>query len=547
MVQNNFPVLIIGGGPVGLCLSMELSTRGIESLLVNKRPETTTHPKGSTINSRTMEHLRRYGATPAIRKTGLPENYPTDSTYVTRLTGFELGRIPMPTLKEKLGNPGPWGETKLTPEPIHRSNQMYFEAVMKNHAESFAEADIRFGWELVSFEDCGDHVEAVVKNLGTGESETISAAYMVGSDGAAGMVRRQLGFKYAGRESSGDRFYDGSMASIYVRAPMVKEVRNMAESWHYWTVNPEGRTDFISLNGDDEYLLLSEVPQDMPFDQVDAEEIFRTAVGAAIDVEVISVQEWLAGLAMVTDHYQKGRVILAGDAVHLFTPSGGFGFNTGIDDAANIGWKLAAMVHGFGGENLIESYEVERRPIGIRNTTTSGQYADKIGSLIFPDFIEEDSARGHAARDALRDDLATFKEEFASLGIVLGARYDGSPLIVSDGTTPPPDEPAKYIPSATPGGRLPHYWIDDKASIFDRLGPWFNLLRIGEDAPDTAAFEQAAEALGMPLNVVEVADAGALNLYQAKLLLIRPDQHIAWRGDVAPQNVMEIMNKVVGR
>ncbi len=547
MTQNNFPILIAGGGPVGLCLSMELSTRGVPHLLVNQRLETTTHPKGSTINSRTMEHLRRCGASPAIRKTGLPENYPTDSTYVTRMTGYELGRIEMPTLKEKIGNPGPWGETLLTPEPIHRSNQMYFEAAIRTHAESFAEADIRFGWELLSFDDKGGCVEAEIRDIEADETQTVTCEYLMGCDGAGGMVRRQLGFKYAGRESTGDRFYDGSMVSIYARSPAVKEVRNISDSWHYWTINPEGRTDFISLNGDDEFVLLSEIPPDLPFEDVDAEEIFRIAVGAAIDVEIISVQEWQAGLAMVTDHYQKGRVILAGDSVHLFTPSGGFGFNTGIDDAANIGWKLAAMVQGFGGEKLVESYEVERRPIGVRNTTTSGQYADKIGSLLFPDFIEEDSARGKAAREVLKVDLASFKEEFASLGIVLGARYDGSALIINDGTQPPPDEPAKYIPSATPGGRLPHYWLDGKASIFDLLGPWFSLLCIGPDAPDTSAFEAAASALDIPLDIVHVREAAAEELYEARLLLIRPDQHIAWRGSAVPEDVSDIMKTVIGK
>jgi len=546
MTQIDIPVLIAGGGPVGLCLSMELSTRGISHLLVNQREDTPAHPKGSTINSRTMEHLRRFGAASAIRKTGLPENYPTDSTYVSRISGYELGRIPMPTLKEKISNPGPWGETLLTPEPIHRSNQMYFEAVMKSHAESFVEADIRFGWELISFEDLEDHVTAEIRNIARDETETVRCAYMAGCDGAQGMVRRQLGFKYTGRQSTGDRFYDGSMASIYVRSPIVKEIRNMKESWHYWTINPEGRTDFISLNGDDEFLLLSEMPPDLPLDQVDAEEIFRIAVGAAIDVEIISVQEWVAGLAMVTDHYKKGRIVLAGDAVHLFTPSGGFGFNTGIDDAANIGWKLAAMIEGWGGEKLIESYEIERHPIGVRNTTTSGQYANKIGSLKFPDFIEEESARGKAARDVLREDLATFKEEFASLGIVLGARYDSSPLIINDGTLPPPDEPANYIPSATPGGRMPHYWIGEKESVFDRLGEWFNLVRIGPDAPAVSDFEQAAKKLNMPMAVVQLDEAAAEEFYQARLLLVRPDQHVAWRGNDVPDDVAEILKTVIG-
>jgi 2-polyprenyl-6-methoxyphenol hydroxylase-like FAD-dependent oxidoreductase len=546
MKPTEVPILISGGGPVGLCLSMELSTRGISHILVNKRMETPTHPKGSTINSRTMEHLRRYGVSAAIRKSGLPENYPTDSTYVSRITGYELGRIEMPTLREKLKHPGPWGEMTLTPEPIHRSNQMYFEAIMRSHAEYFDESDIRFGWELISFEDKTEYVEAIIKNLSTNETDTIICDYLIGCDGAGGMVRRQLGFKYVGRESTGDRFYDGSMVSIYARSSEVKEVRTVSDSWHYWTINPEGRTDFISLNGDDEFVLLSEIPSGLPFDKVDAEEIFRIAVGANIDVEIISVQEWQAGLAMVTEHYQKGRIILAGDSVHLFTPSGGFGFNTGIDDIANIGWKLAAMVNGFGGKNLISSYEIERRPIGIRNTNISGQYANKIGTLQFPDYIEEDSTRGSDARAALKVDLASFKEEFASIGVVLGARYDGSPLVVSDGTIPPPDHPAKYIPSATPGGRLPHYWISDTDSIFDKLGPWFNLIQVGPERIDVMDFKEAANNLCIPLKIFQVKESAALDLYQARLLLVRPDTHIAWRGDSIPNDIKDLFNKIIG-
>ena len=216
MPHYNKPILIAGGGLVGLSLSMELSTRGIANLLVNKQ-ETTTHPKDSTINSRTMEHFRRYGASPSIRKTGLPENYPTDSTYVSRPNGYELDRIKMPTLRQKLDNPGPWGETALTPEPIHRANQMYFETIMRAHAESFKESDIRFGWDLISFENKVNHVEAKIRDNSTNTIYSINCEYLIGCDGANGLLRRKLGFNYTGRESTGDRFYDGSMVSIYVQ------------------------------------------------------------------------------------------------------------------------------------------------------------------------------------------------------------------------------------------------------------------------------------------------------------------------------------------
>lgn len=546
MTKLRVPVLIIGGGPVGLCLSMELATRGVGSLLVNRREQTTTHPKGNTINSRTMEHLRRMGLAPEVRKTGLPPDHVTDITYVTRITGYELGRTRMPTSRQKVENPGPWGETLLTPEPIHRSNQMYFESVMKDYAESFEISDVRFGWEMISFEDKGDKVIAEIRDVNSGSTQTVISDYLIGCDGGNGNVRRSLGFKYEGRDSTGDRFYDGSMVSIYARSPDVKKVRNLEPSWHYWTINPEGRTDFIVLNGEDDYLLLSEVPPGLRFDQVDAKELFRIAVGKDIDVEIVSVQEWTAGVGLTVNHYQSGRVFLAGDAAHLFTPSGGFGFNTGIDDVANLGWKLAATVLGWGGRRLLDSYESERRPIGLRNTSASGDYADMIGSLEFSEFIEEDSERGITAREVLHKNLDVFKEEFKSLGVVLGARYDDSPLIVSDGTTRPPDDRATYIPSATPGGRLPHFWINDSESIYDRLGPWFNLLRIGPNAPDGREFIAAARAVGMPINIVQVEDSGALELYDSFLLLVRPDQHVAWRANSVPENFSEIIAVISG-
>ena len=236
------------------------------------------------------------------------------------------------------------------------------------------------------------------------------------------------------------------------------------------------------------------------------------------------------------DHYQRGHVLLAGDSVHLFTPSGGFGFNTGLDDAANLAWKLAAVCHGWASPGLLDTYEAERRPIGIRHTDASGDYANKIAALSFPDYVDEDSDRGAEARAGLRAEHETFKEEFASLGIVLGARYDGSPLIVGDGTSPPRDDRARYTPSACPGGRAPHYWIEEKHSLYDRPGPDFNLLRSGPDAPDADPLTMAADRLGVPLTVVTVAEPGILELYEQPLALVRPDQHVAWRGAVLPDN-----------
>ncbi len=363
MSKIRVPVLIVGGGSVGMCLSMELGWRGVQCLLVNERPSTSTHPKGSSINSRTMEHMRRMGAAPAIRALGLPPDHPTDCIYVTRLAEYELGRLPMPTPAEKITNPGPWGETLLTPEPMHRANQFYFEAVMRHHAETFAATELRYGWRLESFTDLGDTVSAEIEEVETGRRETVSCDYLVGCDGGQSMVRRQLGFNYQGRESTGDRFYDGAMLSIYIRAPHVYDILNMPIAWHYWTINPAGRVDFITLDGKGDFVLLAEVTPGQALDDLDVPAIVRNAIGADIPFEVISAQEWLAGLAMVTDGYQKGRVFLAGDAAHINNPLGGMGMNGGIHDAFNLTNRLVDVWTGKSDMAQLDLYDLQRRTV----------------------------------------------------------------------------------------------------------------------------------------------------------------------------------------
>jgi 2-polyprenyl-6-methoxyphenol hydroxylase-like FAD-dependent oxidoreductase len=542
----NVPVLIVGGGPVGLMLSMELASRGIANLLVNDADTPSTHPKGNSLNCRTMEHLRRLGIADEIRQTGLYPEHPTDVVYLTRFTGHELARLNMPAGKSKIDNPGPWGDTLLTPEPMHRSNQFYFEPLFKTHAESCANSDVRFGWQLTSFEDFEDRVEAEIEELSTGKTVSVRCNYLVGCDGSRSIVRRQLGYHFSGRTSSGGDFYDGDMISAYFSAPGVYDALAMPIGWKYYTINNDIRTDCITLDGKGEFMMLAEMPEGETIDSIDVVNIFRGAVGADIEVELKSSVAWLAGLAMTADGYQRGRVLLAGDSVHLFTPAGGFGFNTGIDDAVNIAWKIAATLHGWGGPKLVETYEIERRPIGIRNTNESGRLTAQVGSLNFPTNIEDGDDAGAGARLAFKDKLYIFKEEFASIGIQLGARYDSSPIVVGDGSTPPPDEAAVYRPTACPGGRAPHYWMEERSSLFDQVGSWFTVLRLGATAPAVDGLVAAAESAGIPIKVLNAGEDAARDLYERDLAIIRPDQHVAWRANETPDDPAALWATITG-
>jgi hypothetical protein len=243
---------------------------------------------------------------------------------------------------------------------------------------------------------------------------------------------------------------------------------------------------------------------------------------------------WTAGQALVADSFGSGRVFLCGDAAHLFTPTGGFGMNTGIDDAANLAWKLAAAAQGWGGPELLASYEAERRPIAIRNTGAAHRLARNVGDVPMSPDLEEDSEAGAAARAEAGAFLAGFGEEFASLGIQLGARYDGSPLVVPDGTEPPPDDPAVYVPASCPGGRAPHVRLADGTSLFDRLDAGFTLLCLAGTGNAARDLEAEARDRGVPFSLVEVGDAVARELYPRDYTLIRPDRHVAWRGDSLP-------------
>ena len=543
-------VIIIGGGPTGLVLALELGRRGVRAVLVDDKPDTSTLPAANATQARTMEHFRRLGLADEIRAQGLPPDYPTDVTYWTRFTRHELARFELPASRDARAlareSAGAWSAAELP----HRCSQMYIERILRRRAAGLPSITLRYGARVESFAVDGAQVSAQVRTLDSGESGTLRARYLVGADGPRSMVRKALGIAYGGEGGAKRDFMGGQMHAIHVKAPGLYDFLGHKRAWMYWAFNPERRAFMAAINGVDEFVFHTQLrPEDGEHVSDDqARRMFCQALGADLEVEFLARLSWKAGLTLVADKYASGRVMMAGDAVHLFTPTGGLGYNTGVEDGVNLGWKLAAVVNGWAPEELLASYEAERRPVALRNTAFARRFADSVG-LFAPDpAIEEESPAGIAARAAAGAYLNQHaRAEFNIPGITFGARYDGSPVVIGDGSSAPPDEANRYQASACPGGRAPHAWMDDGSSLYDHFGFEFTLLCLGDDDDAAGGFTHAAAGRGIPLTVFRPALAGLRLLYEADYALIRPDQVVAWRGNAGAIDCAAILDRVTGR
>jgi 2-polyprenyl-6-methoxyphenol hydroxylase-like FAD-dependent oxidoreductase len=612
------PVAIVGGGPVGLVLALYLDFFGVRSTVFNTEPSSRWHPKGNGQNARVMEIYRRLGFADEVRRLGLPPDHPFDQAYFTRLSAHEIYRFPQPCLADRMAMRRSAPATDQLPEPMYHVNQMYVERYLLERARTRPHIDVRFGWEVDGFseDDAGVRVHAVRTGDGvrsrapichpgarsasgtqssasarvedsftarrrapTGSriaygvrddslsarpdpaearEATWRAQYVVACDGGHSLVRRTLGIDYEGDIKTKDAYWAGQFFSIHMRIPdLYPRFVGHRRAWMYWAINPDAATRgvLIALNGVDEFMMLIKPSHGRT--DVDTREVagwVQRAIGAEIPVDVIGYVPWVAGHALVAERFKAGRILIAGDAAHLFTPSGGFGMNTGIDDSSNIAWKLAALLQGWGGPRLLDTYETERKPIGYRNTGASRAIANAMHDLVVPPEIEDATPAGEAARRAaaglsyIKDNHFNRPEEKDAVGVQLGARYDGSPVIVPDGA-PPPESFVEYTPSGVPGGRAPHVWLDGArdmgSSLFDRFGRGFTLLRLRPTA-ETRPFERAAAAAGVPLAVLDVPVAEARDLYGRDLALVRPDHYLAWRGDAAPEDAGALFARVCG-
>jgi 2-polyprenyl-6-methoxyphenol hydroxylase-like FAD-dependent oxidoreductase len=457
----------------------------------------------------------------------------------------------MPSTNETLRMISAGPQTDQVPEPIHRANQMEVDRFLFDHAKSRPSIDIRFGWHVKGFAQDVDGVTLTADRASDGVSQAWRAQYLVGCDGGRSLVRRLLGINYRGEPGIEQKYLGGRMFSTHMRSPaLYRDFLANRRAWMYWAVNPEIRSTIISINGTDEFLLRTRASSpDQPPEDTAVAEIMRRCVGADVEMQVVAHEPWTAGMALVAERFAEHRVFLAGDAVHLFTPTGGFGMNTGIDDVSNLSWKLAASCQGWGGAQLLATYEAERMPIAIRNTEAARQLTINIGETDVDPRIEDNSPEGKAARRAAGEMLSGFGEQFGSIGAQLGARYDGSTIVVEDGA-PPPDNLERYMPTSVPGGRAPHVWLDQGrtygCSLYDRLGAGFTLLRLGERAPTAKALLAAAVRRNIPLKVLDVLAPAARDLYDCDLALVRPDQYVAWRGHGEPEDSDALLARLVG-
>jgi 2-polyprenyl-6-methoxyphenol hydroxylase-like FAD-dependent oxidoreductase len=526
-------VLIVGAGPVGLALACELGWRGVACIVVDQGAGEIVFPAGESISTRTMEHLRRWGISERVRESPFPQDYPRNVVFVTRIMGQALARF------ERDSNRAAYEKRSESPEAAAWCPKMWFDPMLRALATSFPHVDLRYERRLDTFTQDASGVSATTSATDGGEPLEIRAAFLVGCDGARSTVRRALDIAFDGV------FAEGHNLGIYLSAPdlLARSPHGLASQ--FLTMSSRHRAALSAVNGRDLWRLSLYV-QPEEADTLDPRECVRDAFGADdLPIEIIRAQPW-NGHRVVAKSYRCKRAFLAGDAAHMLWPKGGFGANTGIGDAVDLGWKIAAVLEGWGGEALLESYETERRPIGLRNVEEAASNRSADASLPSGALLEDPGPAGAQARaSAGQTIVATRWKEWNSMGVQLGYRYARSPIVVADGTPEPPDDPSTYVPSTWPGARAPHAWVGPERSIIDAFGRGFVLVAAA-GAPSTAALETAARSAGVPLRVEPLADAQIAALYEAPLVLVRPDGHVAWRGATVPADPGDLIDAVRG-
>jgi len=532
-------VIIAGAGPVGLTLAHELGSRGVHCALVEPRLHADlASPRCKQLNPKSMEAYRRLGVAHAIRNNaGLPFGWSDSAVFCTSLTGHTIERFDgvfalSDVQRDDLAEPGQW------------CAQNRLEETLRNTVTGQPTVSTWWGWSLAGVEQDETGVTAVVAGA-DGERRRVRGAYLVGADGSRSQVRREVGIRLAGRS------HEVRNVQAIFTAPGLAEAHPQGRAVQYWVLNSEvnGLMGMLDTEGT-WWAIIIDAPADL--DEQSALDAIHTMIGDSHPIQIRSLDPWQARM-LVADRYRHGRCFLAGDAAHQNPPWGGFGANTGIGDAVDLGWKLAAALHGWAGPGLLDSYEYERRPVAQRAIAEAAHNMRVLtGELARPELVDDGEAGTRArirSAEAIREAKTA---ELYTLGFVLGSGYPNSPLITS--TDPAPLEPAlldpapletsTYRPSGAPGSRLPHQWLNRQRSLYDVLGPGFTLLEIA--APPASEWEQAAAKRNIPFERLRLNRPDWHSHFGGRYVLVRPDRHVAWRGDEPPLDVGAVLDKACG-
>jgi 2-polyprenyl-6-methoxyphenol hydroxylase-like FAD-dependent oxidoreductase len=517
--MKQIQVLIAGGGPVGLTLARDLARRGITCMLVERNHTTTRHPKMDITNARSMELFRRLGLADQLRVVAVPESSNFDVSWITSLSGHELHRFQYPSVTEWRRQIRESNDGSMPGEPPMRVSQVEIEPVLQRSIQADPRVEARWG---VAFEDLSQDAEGVTATLRAtdGRTEQVRCIYLVACDGGQSQVRSCLGIRLEGQSRVMQRFM------THFRSRATNVLQRWGVAWHYQSA----AGTLIAQNDRDTWTLQTRWPEGVAPEAVHPHVLLREFAGCGFEYEILVANAWTPHL-LVAESYGNDRVLLAGDAAHQYIPTGGYGMNTGIGDACDLGWKLAATLQGFGGPGLMASYDAERRPIGLRNREASARHSQvraEIAALYHPDLAAPGS-QGEAARAQAGLRIAAIgNAENESFGIELGYAYSGSPIICSEPGAKIPSDPLRYLPTTVPGVRMPSVVMGDGTPVFDHLGQWFTLACFGVNP--SATLVAAAAKRGVPLTVLRSVERDLTNIYGKGLLLVRPDQHIAWRG-----------------